>query len=108
MNGRSYYRIEAVDKDGKTTYSKTMQTTLNIKPETLNIFPNPARNVVNVIGKNIQQINIIDFTGRILIQKNYNNSNNVQLNIENLSKGIYLLKVVDVKGNIQTKKLIVE
>jgi len=108
LNGKSYYRIEAVDKDGKITYSKTLQITLNIKPETLNVFPNPARSVVNIIGNNIQQINIIDFAGRILIQKNYNNSNNVQLNIENLSKGIYLLKVVDVKRNIQTKKLIVE
>ncbi|MBX2931483.1 MAG: T9SS type A sorting domain-containing protein [Chitinophagaceae bacterium] len=108
LNGKSYYRIEAVDKDGKITYSKTLQITLNIKPETLNIYPNPARNVVNVVSKNIQQINIIDFTGRTLIQQNFNNANNVKLNVENVSKGIYLLKVVDVKGNIQTKKLIVE
>jgi len=108
LNGRSYYRIEAVDKDGKITYSKTMQTTLNIKPETLNVYPNPARNVVNVISKNIQQINIIDFTGRTLIQQNFNNTNNIKLNVKNLSKGIYLLRVVDVKGNVQTKKMIVE
>ena len=108
LNGRSYYRIEAVDKDGKITYSKTLQITLNIKPEALNIYPNPAKHVVNVIGKNIQQISIIDFTGRTLIQQNFNNANNLKLNIENLSKGIYLLKVEDVKGNMQTKKLIVE
>jgi len=108
LNGRSYYRIEAVDKDGKITYSKTLQITLNNKPETLNIYPNPTKNVVNVIGKNIQQISIIDFTGRTLIQQNFNNTNNVKLNIENLNKGIYLLKVEEVKGNMQTKKLIVE
>ena len=108
MNGKNIYRLEVVDKDGKITYSKTLQITLNIKPEALNIYPNPAKNVVNVIGKNIQQISIIDFTGRTLIQQNFNNANNLKLNIENLSKGIYLLKVEDVKGNMQTKKLIVE
>lgn len=108
LNGKNIYRLEVVDKDGKITYSKTLQITLNIKPEALNIYPNPAKNVVNVIGKNIQQISIIDFTGRTLIQQNFNNANNLKLNIENLSKGIYLLKVEDVKGNMQTKKLIVE
>lgn len=108
LNGKNFYRLEAVDKDGKTTYSKTLQTTLNIKPETLNFYPNPTKNFINIQYHSIQQISIIDFTGRILIQQNFNKTNNIKLNVENLSKGIYLLKVVDVKGNVQTKKLIVE
>jgi len=103
-----YYRLQNIDKDGSYTYSKIENIQLPTFNTQLSIYPNPTRNIVNVVSKNIQQINIIDFTGRILIQQNFNNANNVKLNIANLSKGIYLLKVVDIKGNVQTKKLIVE
>ena len=108
LNGVSYYRIEAVDKDGKKTYSKTLSITSNHRPQILNIYPNPAKDVVNIEYENIKEVSIIDFTGRTLQQRTFNNSNNVQMNIATLSKGVYVLKVVDTKGNMQTQKLIVE
>ena len=108
LNGTSYYRIEAVDKDGKKTYSKTEKIQLKIENEKLKIFPNPAKDIVNINYPNLKEVSILDLTGRILLQKTFSNSNNVQLNIGNLSKGVYVLKVIDVKGNALTGKLIVQ
>lgn len=102
-----YYRIEAVDKDGKTTYSKIEKVQLKIENEQLIIYPNPAKDVVNIQYKNIKEVSILDFTGRILLQKNYNSTNSVQLNIGGIGKGMFFVKVTDKYGYIQTQKLIV-
>jgi hypothetical protein len=48
LNGTSYYRIEAIDKDGKKTYSKTEKIQLKIDKEQLIIYPNPAKDMINI------------------------------------------------------------
>lgn len=74
------------------------------------IYPNPATTEINLRGHStsrISNITITDVSGRIVKQSRFDNFSNVQLNIANLSKGIYLLKVTTEKGTI-TKKFIKE
>ena len=108
LNGVSYYRIEAVDKDGKKTYSKTEKVQLKIDKEQLTIFPNPAKDIVHINYPKIKQVTVADIIGRKLITKNYNILNNLQLSISYLPKGIYTITIVDVGNNIQSKVFIVE
>ncbi|MCZ2299228.1 MAG: T9SS type A sorting domain-containing protein [Chitinophagales bacterium] len=108
LNGVSYYRIEAVDKDGKITYSKTEKVQIKIDKEQLTVFPNPATSVVNIVSPNIQQVIIYDVTGRIVFNRQLNGVDNTQLNISGIGKGMFFVKVTDKKGHIQTQKLMIQ
>jgi len=109
LNGRSYYRIEAVDKDGKITYSKTLQITLNNKPETLNIYPNPTNNDVKVKGKDISLIEIYTMYGTKVYSSqyyNYKGETNIAIPIKSLAQGMYILKVYDKQNKYNIHKII--
>ena len=108
LNGVSYYRIEAVDKDGKITYSKTEKVQLKVDKEQLTVFPNPTTNIVNIAFKEMQQIIITDVTGRILLNKQLSGISNIQLNIGSIGKGIFFVRVIGKDGRSETKKLLVQ
>ena len=63
----------------------------------LKLYPNPVINILNVnIGYNLinKSYNIVDGLGRVVLKGNLNQVDNI-INVEQLSKGIYYLKVSD-------------
>ena len=62
------------------------------------IYPNPAKNrlviVSDLIENNGLDIQIINSEGKLVLQKSAGNKNDghIELNIENLSLGLYVLK----------------
>lgn len=69
----------------------------------LKVFPNPAVDIVNVTAKNeIKSVNIIDLSGKKI--KSVNTSK--ELNVSELSKGIYILQVYYGNGAVENTKLI--
>lgn len=104
-----YYRIEAIDNDGKKTYS-TIQQITNEKRETRNvvIFPNPATTTVNIASQqNIQQIKIINQFGQTIQQFN-NPTQLLTLNSKLLTKGVYIVQAISRNAEIFNQKLIIE
>lgn len=82
--------------------------TANFDESKLSIFPNPSTNVITISStKNIHisAITITDLNGRIVKVNQFNNLPNVQVNIADLSKGIYLMKITSKEGAI-TEKII--
>ncbi|NRD23524.1 Ig-like domain-containing protein [Winogradskyella litoriviva] len=81
----------------------------------LNIYPNPANNMVNVklIGsRDISEIHFYDVTGKLIKQKIITNEDlapivTSQIDISSFQAGVYFVKVLDDKNAI-TKKLLVE
>jgi hypothetical protein len=77
--------------------------------EGIELFPNPAADVLNIkAGKEINssiQISFTDVAGRLVQQNSFNNlgaGQNQSVNINNLSKGVYFVKVKTAKSeNIQ-------
>ena len=72
------------------------------------IYPNPVSNEINVSNSRnlgISSITITDINGRILKQNTFENIPNVQLNIADLSSGVFLMNVVSEEGTV-TKKII--
>ena len=64
------------------------------KSNEVNIFPNPAKNILNIqTYKSIDRIEIIDQLGKTIIKNNFHKT----LNISTLSKGIYTINLY--KGN---------
>ena len=75
----------------------------------LALFPNPAQDQIYLqlpsafMHKNIE-VSVSDYTGRTVLQKSLKAENNLQnLNIETLSKGIYLVSVTSDKHTINSR-----
>ena len=103
-----YYRLEIVDIDGSKTYSEIRSVSLTTDASGFTITPNPAKDIVYIAGKAMQQITIMDNAGRVVVNKHVNNIDNTSINIANLAKGVYFISVKDSEGKIQTEKLEVE
>lgn len=73
-----------------------------------NVYPNPATKTVNINNsENIQinQVTIYDIGGKKLSEQRYNNEAEIQLNVENLSSGTYIMHLETIQG-IAIKKFI--
>lgn len=79
-----------------------LSTNENIQSQSV-IYPNPAKDVLNVKNKSaIDQIVISDMTGKtVYSQKNLNSE--VQIDLNGLSKGVYMIKI-NSGGSINTHK----
>ena len=105
--GSIYYRLEMLDKDGKKTYSAIQSINIT-SHDSYTYYPNPAHNVVRIEGENIAIVNIAEMSGRILISKRNLNEGIIELDINHLPKGVYVLKVTNANEITKSDLLIVE
>lgn len=75
-----------------------------------NVYPNPANNIVTITNNEnmaVQQVTIYNITGKQLSVQSFNNAQEIQLNVENLTRGTYMLHIKSDLGTA-IKKLIKE
>lgn len=73
-----------------------------------NLYPNPTTNVVNITSSEnmlVQQSAIYDVTGKLINTQKFNNEAEIQLNVEHLASGTYMLHLRTNEGTA-VKKLI--
>jgi hypothetical protein len=107
-NEISYYRLKQHDFSGISRgYSPISVKNCFDRNEVLSIYPNPAKNVININfnGKleEITNTSIIDFFGRNIHQSLIYQS---VINTENFEDGIYFLHLMLKSGTLTTKFLI--
>ncbi len=102
--GGLYYRLKMIDRDGQFSYSPIRQITTNNSPLIISIFPNPAKDVLQVQvesdKKTALQLIVLSADGKVLMSKSItaNEGSSLQsINISILPKGSYLLKVKSYK-----------
>lgn len=82
-----------------------------IVQNTIKIFPNPVKNILNIESKNnISSVQIFDLFGKEIFNKIFEKeTQNIQLAITDLQipKGIFLVKLQSQAG-IETRKIIIE
>jgi hypothetical protein len=77
------------------------------------LYPNPAKNITALYALNNYKsaaISVSDLNGKIIYRKMMNNvtaNQQISIPLSQLSKGIYVIKIVTELG-IDTQKLIVE
>lgn len=72
----------------------------------LKLYPNPSTGIVKIASENEVQVRIIDLLGKVVYINN-NTTNNSNMDLSNLSKGIYLVKITGENIN-STEKLILK
>jgi hypothetical protein len=82
--------------------------TFDVATTNFSVFPNPANDFVTISNSeniSVNSISITDLNGRVVKQNTYSNVTNVQVNISDLSSGVYMMNISSDKGSV-TKKII--
>jgi len=77
----------------------------------VSIYPNPViNNQINVTtNRDIQSIKILTIVGSVVLDKEYQaGTTNIQLDLDKLSKGLYLLKIKFDEETTYTEKIMVK
>lgn len=111
LMGKSYYRLKQVDNDNSFAYS-TVRVVENGMDGSINIFPNPASERVNVqlnLEKSATiEIKLLAVDGRVVksvIQKTTGGTNVIEVNISELANGVYEVNVFKNAELLNTTKL---
>lgn len=80
----------------------------DVLSQKFSLYPNPATNVVNITNSEnifVNQVVIYDVAGKALSTQRFNNESELQLNVESLASGVYLLHMQTDEGTA-VKKLV--
>lgn len=100
-NGINFYRLKQVDRDGHYTYSPIVSLLFTSNDRQLNIYPNPARNIITIAyagNQTIVRLNrltIFDGEGRQVIVQEFYNIGVLQTDISKLATGVYTIQLND-------------
>lgn len=73
-----------------------------------NLYPNPATNMATITNNEnmvVQQVTVYDIAGKEIKNQTFTNENQVQLNVENLASGTYMLHL-QTNEALAVKKLV--
>jgi hypothetical protein len=85
---------------------KTEQIINEIVLDNIQIFPNPTTDILNIQSEeNIESVQVLNTKGQIILSRNYENQNNIQLNISDLASSLYSVQIKTSKG-FQISKII--
>ena len=94
-----YYRLKMVDKDGKYDYSRVVRINNLQSGAGLKLLSNPVSNgdlrflITGIAGDRKAAVSIIDFSGKIISQKNVSSMATNSINIKRLPAGMYKIVV---------------
>ncbi len=98
----SFGALAQTDKNQEPSAQQEQKITKKIK-----VFPNPATNVVNVLGlenSNRSTITISDISGNEVLHRQWAIRNNaLSIPIPNLNAGIYVVRIKSQEQQVQTK-----
>ncbi len=72
----------------------------------INVYPNPTSSVINIAAEGMQNITIIDMTGRVVMSKDVN-SNFETISAEGFAKANYMVRIATADG-VVVKNIVVE
>jgi uncharacterized delta-60 repeat protein len=99
--GGSFTSYDGVGKNGIARVNGTLLSTPDFDREDFKLYPNPATTGIHIsTAMALERIEIIDLTGKILLQKNDNLD---YINISQFSTGIYILQAFSGKQKKQLK-----
>lgn len=105
LQGKNYYRLKAVDKDGSYAYSTTR--VVEMGTTAFSISPNPARNMVNINGATGKLVQVVDASGKVLVSRPLKTGNN-SISVAQLANGLYTVKIISNSNEVEVHKLVIQ
>ncbi len=116
QTGGNLYRIKQISKDGSVKFSNTLKLSFNVF--VLNVFPNPAKDQLLIryyddlgAGSKIT-IRLINNVGQTVYNEPSSipvTSGTIVIDLPPIIKsGVYILQIINAKGDSHTKKLVIE
>ena len=112
-DGINYYRLKQIDFDGRSDYSNIVNVEYQTTQSKLQIYPNPVKDELNIIGGQ-GQATIYNMLGQPIQSfhiENYShngseNNSVFKVNTSELTKGQYILQIITQDGNLITKSFL--
>jgi len=102
------FTLNVVQQGAATGINETVPT-LNVE----NVYPNPtvgnATLNINATEYSAITINILDITGKVVMQQNNNltvGNNSIEMNTQSLTNGMYIISIQSENGNISNLRLV--
>lgn len=83
-------------------YASALSNQLVDSAISIQVYPNPSTGVFNIVLENPASYGVYDLSGKLIRSGSFNQIEN-QLDIQNLSSGIYFLKVEDGNNSVTEK-----
>lgn len=85
------------------------ETRSNIKEEIV-VAPNPVSDVLSIISSSsdLTSVEIFDLSGNAILRHLNISQNEIRINVEGYSSGLYLMKVMKSDGELIVRKIVVE
>ena len=116
FNNQLFSSPTIIENSNSVSSTCTLSTTIDeetIGEETIFVYPNPAKEFINIEFSGLSDenisIEIIDVFGKVVQKENRKNENGIfNLNVRSLAAGYYLLKISSGNSVIQKKIIISE
>ncbi len=96
----SRYTIERISEGGGAGLNQETKNDFTI-------YPNPTNSILNIQSNNpIQKVSVYNYLGELVIQENDQALN--QINVEQLNKGIYVIRMMGKNGRVFNEKFVKE
>jgi hypothetical protein len=110
LSGKQYYRIKQVDIDGKESYSVVRILSFSSSNSVINVWPNPARNTLNIDNQDINSSGtakawLYNLSGKLAMERKLQQGINA-IDISSLAPGAYIVKSNNSRGDSFTRKII--
>ena len=101
------YAVQTICTNGQSGLSATVsgQTGINDYSSDWSVYPNPATQVLNIQGSNIAEIYLYSTTGE-LVRRVAAENELTEINVTDLVRGMYLLRISTRDGQTSIKKVI--
>ena len=112
--GKNYYRLKLTGNDNTVTYSKTISLAGQQTRLTVNVYPNPVKDLLNIdfgISNNhVYKISLYNSVDQLMSESTFRTGVNNQLQIartKSMSTGLYILQIIDETNNERyTQKIV--
>jgi hypothetical protein len=108
LEGENFYRLQAFDKDGSSTYSPVQVLDFGSR-QALVAAPNPTHNFLTVNAEGaVGALNLYDALGRLVLSKSFENADkntSFTLDLTTLPQGVYSLRL-EADGQVSTTKVL--
>ncbi|MBE6338300.1 MAG: T9SS type A sorting domain-containing protein [Lentimicrobiaceae bacterium] len=112
IDGKKKTVVSGKDGENEFTYQYVVELAYgsvgveDVVAENVEIYPNPAKSVLNVNAANLNKVTVFNSIGQVVYVANANSDEHV-INVESWSNGLYYINLETNDGVISSQKVIV-